>query len=361
MKHYDVFISGAGPAGSIAAYLLEKSGVSVGIADRRFFDRPNPAFVKSCGGLLAPDAQKALARLSFSLPKEILASPQIFAVKTLDLETGLSRLYQRCYLNIDRARFDRYLFGLSQSTDKYAGRVVRDIKHLPDGYKILLSDGTTLHSRLLIGADGACSVTAKRLGISRNARSYVCVQQLFRACEDQMLYSAVFDRRLTDYSGWTFVKDGIAYVGGAFLPDGSANEKLDTMVERLSGLGYRFGQKLSREGAMLLRPRFMPSAAVSGDCSCALIGEAAGLVSPSSAEGISFAINSAAAAYESIARKGDFSCYAAATRSLRMRLALKQLKLPFMYSPLLRSAVLKSGITAIHPFCTEAQTPSQKH
>lgn len=146
----------------------------MGIADRRFFDRPNPAFVKSCGGLLAPDAQKALARLSFSLPKEILASPQIFAVKTLDLETGLSRLYQRCYLNIDRARFDRYLFGLSQNTDKYAGRVVRDIKRLPDGYKILLSDGTTLHSRLLIGADGACSVTAKRLGISRNARSYVC-------------------------------------------------------------------------------------------------------------------------------------------------------------------------------------------
>ena len=52
---------------------------------------------------------------------------------------------------------------------------------------------------------------------------------------------------------------------------------------------------------------------------------------------------------------------AAATRSLRMRLALKQLKLPFMYSPILRSAVLKSGITAIHPFCTEAQAPSQKH
>lgn len=176
-----------------------------------------------------------------------------------------------------------------------------------------------------------------------------------------MLYSAVFDRRLTDYSGWTFVKDGIAYVGGAFLPDGSANEKLDTMVERLSGFGYRFGRKLSREGAMLLRPRFMPSAAVSSDGSCALIGEAAGLVSPSSAEGISFAINSAAAAYESITRKGDFSCYAAATRSLRMRLALKQLKLPFMYSPILRSAVLKSGITAIHPFCTEAQAPSQKH
>ena len=209
---------------------------------------------------------------------------------------------------------------------------MRDIKHLPDGYKILLSDGTTLHSRLLIGADGACSVTAKRLAIPRNARSYVCVQQLFRACEDQMLYSAVF------------------------LPDGSANEKLDTMVERLSGFGYRFGRKLSREGAMLLRPRFMPSAAVSSDCSCALIGEAAGLVSPSSAEG-----NSAAAAYESITRKGDFSCYAAATRSLRMRLALKQLKLPFMYSPILRSAVLKSGITAIHPFCTEAQAPSQKH
>ncbi len=64
-----------------------------------------------------------------------------------------------------------------------------------------------------------------------------------------------------------------------FSPDGSANEKLDTMVERLSGWLPLRAEAVAGRGHAAA-PRFMPSAAVSSDCSCALIGEAAGLVSP---------------------------------------------------------------------------------
>lgn len=346
---FDLIIVGSGPAGSILAYLLGQSGLSVCVTDRRSFNGGNPAFTKACGGLLAPDAQRALARLSFSLPADILASPQIFAVKTIDLETGLHRFYQRCYLNMNREKFDAYLASLSDNTAvKYYGRCVHSITY-DKLYRITLSDGTILESRMLAGADGAASVTAKALGLCPDVKKYVCIQQLFEAPEDQQLYSAVFDRRLTDYSGWTFVKDGVSYVGAAFSPDCRAHKKLDSMIEDLEAYGYRFGKPIRREGAMLNRPLRPIAAPVSRDGSAALIGEAAGFVSPSSAEGISFAVNSAVAAYQSLKSRGDFSGYAAASAEIRRKLFLKNFKLPFMYNRFLRTAVLKSGISAIDP------------
>ena len=43
-----------------------------------------------------------LARYDITLPKDVLVDPQIFSVKTIDLEAGLVRHYQRTYLNMDR-------------------------------------------------------------------------------------------------------------------------------------------------------------------------------------------------------------------------------------------------------------------
>ena len=43
-----------------------------------------------------------MARYDITLPKDVLVDPQIFAVKTIDLEAGLVRHYQRTYLNMDK-------------------------------------------------------------------------------------------------------------------------------------------------------------------------------------------------------------------------------------------------------------------
>ena len=75
---YDIVIIGAGPAGSTFAREVSKSGLSVMLIDGQ--DETNK---KPCGGLLSPDAQKALAHFDLSLPKEVLVDPQIFSVKTI--------------------------------------------------------------------------------------------------------------------------------------------------------------------------------------------------------------------------------------------------------------------------------------
>ena len=57
-KIFDVVIIGLGPAGSTLARLV--NGQEVLCLDKKTF-LPG-GFEKPCGGLLAPDAQKALAR-----------------------------------------------------------------------------------------------------------------------------------------------------------------------------------------------------------------------------------------------------------------------------------------------------------
>ena len=66
---YDAIIVGAGPAGSTLARLLPKDWKILLIDGRVPGGKP-------CGGLLAPDAQKALARFDLTLPKAVLVDPR---------------------------------------------------------------------------------------------------------------------------------------------------------------------------------------------------------------------------------------------------------------------------------------------
>jgi 2-polyprenyl-6-methoxyphenol hydroxylase-like FAD-dependent oxidoreductase len=93
---YDIAIIGLGPAGATLARLLDKKYKIIAI------DKRNADAGKCCGGLLSPDAQKILAQFDICLPKEVLADPQIFSVKTIDLDNGLEQYYQRFYLNCGR-------------------------------------------------------------------------------------------------------------------------------------------------------------------------------------------------------------------------------------------------------------------
>ncbi|MEL7657249.1 MAG: FAD-dependent monooxygenase, partial [Bacillota bacterium] len=61
---YDVLIIGAGPAGSSLARLIGDK-YKVLLIDKRDLANENPHNLarKCCGGLLAPDAQKMIAKL----------------------------------------------------------------------------------------------------------------------------------------------------------------------------------------------------------------------------------------------------------------------------------------------------------
>jgi flavin-dependent dehydrogenase len=76
-----------------------------------------------------------------------------------------------------------------------------------------------------------------------------------------------------------------------------------------------------------------------------LIGEAGGWISPSSAEGLSYAFRSALRLAEAVESRldGFEKRYHRLTGRLRRNLWLKNRKSPVIFNPMLRAAVMRSG------------------
>jgi flavin-dependent dehydrogenase len=81
----------------------------------------------------------------------------------------------------------------------------------------------------------------------------------------------------------------------------------------------------------------------------AFLGEAAGWISPSSAEGISYAFRSARALAEAllISPDGFEKRYRKKTKNLRMNISLKIMKSHFIFNPTLRKMVMNSGLQSV--------------
>ena len=153
---YDIAIVGLGPSGATLARLLDKKYKVIAI------DRKKPGAGKCCGGLLSPDAQKILAQFDICLPKDVLVDPQIFSLKTIDLDNHIERMYQRFYINMDRSKFDRFLISLiSHNIEILNGSICAKIEKEHDAYKLTIKTNETTRTekaKIIIGADGAHSI-----------------------------------------------------------------------------------------------------------------------------------------------------------------------------------------------------------
>jgi geranylgeranyl reductase len=355
-KHsYDIVIIGAGPAGSTLARLVGSRYKTL-LIDRRHFDRPEGPFpTKSCGGLLAPDAQKIIAEMGLCAGRDILVGPQLFAVRAIDMERSLERYYQRFYINIDREKFDRWLFSLVPSCVEYRmGTTFKGFTRNKDHIDIrLYGNGTadTVRTRILVGADGATSYVRRlAFGHHRPGAEYLSIQEWFKTDHPTPHYAALFDRAVTDFYSWIIPKERSIILGTALRMRGrDATERFSILKRKVADFGYRLGKTVRREGTLIIRPGV--SDIITGDNSIVLIGEAAGFISPSSAEGISYAFRSACALAESLKsgiHEAD-SRYRKKVRSLRMNILLKTIKTPVMYNPFLRKIVMGTGFQSINP------------
>ncbi|NTW96290.1 MAG: FAD-binding protein [Erysipelotrichaceae bacterium] len=355
---YDVIIIGAGPSGAHCAKLLgQNKDLKVLLVDARSFSE-NEKHHKACGGLLSSHAQEELHKENMSIPDSIKRDPQLSSVSTFDLSARLHRFYPRSYVNIDRQAFERWLISLIPPNVRceFETRVLKITKE-GSLYEINLTQAHEefcVSAKLCIGADGADSIVRRTFFNDRPfPKRYVSIQERYPCLNKHSAFFGFFDESITDYYSWALQKENELLIGSALEIDGQVHQKFDRLKSKVKEVtDFDLDKLILTEGAIINRPVSLNQLSFHKGC-VALIGEASGSISPTSAEGFSFAFRSAR--YLSTRINQDGPTYKACEHydkdcnNIRLTILLKLLKAPGMYWPWLRRIVMISKISSINP------------
>ena len=298
LNHFDIIISGAGPAGATCALALAGAGLRVAILDKAIFPRD-----KVCGDAIPGRAVKTLYSLGDNYRQEFAG----FEAKLLTRSTAL--FFKNKSISFDwvgeaytspRLNFDDFLFSLVK---KHTGAVIFESTEIKDAdrknssFHLQTADGTTLSCKLLVVADGANSVLARKLAgrtIDRSnhvgsVRAYYSNVTGLDAHTTEVYFLEEF---LPSYL-WIFPLPGNrANVGFGMLSAEIARRKLDLkklffeFIERSPQVKSRLRGAVM-EGALqgFGLPLGGRSRSVSGD-GYMLTGDAASIIDPMSGDGI---------------------------------------------------------------------------
>ncbi len=284
---YDVIVIGGGPCGATAANDLALAGRKVAFLDRA-------GRIKPCGGAIPPrlisDFLIPASQIVAQIQTARMISPSQRSVD-IPIENGFVGM-------VDREHFDAFLRaravgnGATQLTGTYL-RLDRDT----DGTHVVYRDKTTgdelrLTTKLVIGADGARSNVAKTEVPGGDKIPYVIAyHEIIKAPPKSAQYDpgrcdVIYDGRISpDFYGWVFPHGDVVSVGMGTGIDGVDLKQATADLRASSGLTGC--ETIRREGAPIpLRPmdRWDNGRDV------VLAGDAAGVVAPSSGEGIYYAM-----------------------------------------------------------------------
>ena len=319
--HCDVLVVGAGPAGSAVAATLARDGRDVLLVERRRHPRP-----KACAEYASPRIAQELARLGAAGWREAavpLAGMDVIRdgarVRIGYAQGGVARTAW----GLERQAFDARLAAHAVA----AGARLLDLtsveRLVDDGGRVagaVLRTGSqrrTVHSRWVIGADGARSSVSRSLGVDRAALP----RRLGLVAHYQGIPDLVDHGEMHVGPGWYVglapTPGGELNVGMALPPGGSGTAAtrfaaaiagLPAVAERLAG-----SRRLTPIRGMAPIGHRVSRAAGDG---WLLVGDAAGFIDPFTGEGIFRALRSARAATEalSLGDSGAGERYLAARR-----------------------------------------------
>jgi menaquinone-9 beta-reductase len=307
---WDVVVAGAGPAGSIAALVLARSGARVALVDKAAFPRD-----KACGDLIGPRGVQLLDDLGVAVPDAGTGADLLVAGpsrRRARLPAFAGRTYADHGMVVPRRIFDDALRAAALAAGAVPLRTrISGADLAADGSVTALvsSDGTRLAGDFVIGADGALSKVATLTGLLDPAaalwgfaiRGYLPAHVPLPLL---MLLDASPWRIYPGY-GWLFPgADGQANVGigvgmgrrrspAPLRPD---LDRLCASLRRQGDIGPDAAAAAVTGGWLRMGGRGTRLAAGN----VLLAGDAAGLINPLQGEGIAPAMISARAAAQAI-------------------------------------------------------------
>jgi len=289
MDQCDVLIVGGGPGGAACAWSLGRAGLDTVIVDTAQFPRD-----KVCAGWITPPVIEDLQIDPDEYRRGCTFQPIVgFRVGFIGGTPVETRYTDPVSYAIRRCEFDRYLLERSGARLRL-GTPVSSVRRAGDRWTVNAAN-TAIDAPMLVGAAGHFCPVARVLNGTPESTSVIAAQEAEWLLADDAsgidvepgIVELYFQRDLSGY-GWIFRKGGylnvgFGHLGGRALPRATARlvaflrerRKLPDTIGRWRGHAYLASMRRTVADAGVL-----------------LVGDAAGVASAKSGEGIRQAIES---------------------------------------------------------------------
>jgi geranylgeranyl reductase family protein len=327
----DVVVVGAGPAGSAAAHRLATAGVHVTLLERATFPRD-----KACGDGVSARGLAALARTDLGEWASQFTAPQVLRLTSPDgqvVDIQPTTDDDHCYgRTIPRRLLDARL---AQAATEAGARLLEGTRvqgvEQVNGHSLrIVADGLMIDARMMILADGSNAPVTRRMGLVQEPPELIAIRQYFAGDAGPTERLEIhFEPWITPGYTWLFpMSDGHVNVGtGTFIrrvqQDGI---ELRDILDRFTADPVATEGRLARAepvGPVQGHPLRTRLGGTRTHAERVLVaGDAAGLVSPLSGEGVAPAMESgelAAVHTLGALAAGDFSAQALAPYSRALK------------------------------------------
>ncbi len=286
MDLFDVIVIGGGPSGATAANELAKTGKKVAFIDKA-------GRIKPCGGAVPPRLI-----VDFEIPED-----QVVArIRTARMISPTARKVDMPIENgyvgmVDRENFDAFLRerACAAGATQYTGTFLK-IERIEDKTLVYYRDKKTgienvLQTSAIIAADGARSnVVRAELPGGKEIPYVIAYHEIIKAPKQESYdpdrCDVIYDGKISpDFYGWVFPHGKVASVGMGTGVDGVDLKAATYELRKSSGLAEC--ETVRREGAPI---PLKPLDKWDNGKDLVLAGDAAGVVAPSSGEGIYYAM-----------------------------------------------------------------------